>query len=756
MSVRRPGEELEIFAAEYLRLAGYSVTDEKIIGHKKVDLYAEKREFSSVRRYGVECKDYTARLTAKQVQGILVDYQHLYDANLIDVILIITRNGLSPAAQSCVDSCRLLVHQTLTELRNSILDFSSYLDFLMMEYEREGLDRYYVPARHVPEGVQVGEEQDLESDVVHWANRESSQPLALLAGYGAGKTTFLKHMANHFVHEFRKGEAERIPIYIPLGEICSEQSIEGLLGRCFTSTHKVHGYTFSAFDELNRIGAFVLLLDGFDEMKHSMTPHVFRFTFREVLKLVVPGSRVILAGRPSAFLSDAERKEFLHATRSVHGRDLPIGDRPDFHEIQLAPFGERQISSFVDKYADYVSSRPGRGLPAPSVDVFLSSSTLRHLSSRPIQLRMLFEILPGYDGDPDRITVRELYTFFVDMLLDREAEKPARKRLAPILRRRFLANLSFLLWFKSKGHINCDDIPEACFVGTQEHWHESELRRDLLSGSFLEVRYPAEVYFPHRSIQEFLLAEFLLDFFERKHYTRRLVDACDAQIDWKYVENHLSPEVIDFMVSASSMQQRKLALDLIGSYRLRETSIRFWLSDKNSFDELFEWAKAGTMWALVLVVHGREARLPGFEPHFDEDVFALCMKMVSPARAPDRASLYQAVLTAWRFASIKEPNTASIAEKRMTMIVRRLIEYRQQKVVSGRQKKVPPDFVVQLLKQVRFHQHSFALTHMCDVLLNAREEIPGIAAWFQSKSSYVTQIPRDDDLRKIIEGIRRV
>ena len=63
----------------------------------------------------------------------------------------------------------------------------------------------------------------------------------------------------------------RIPILIRLGEVAGEQTLAGLLGKHFTATYQVHGYSFNAFREMNRNGRFVVFLDGFDEMKQLLS-----------------------------------------------------------------------------------------------------------------------------------------------------------------------------------------------------------------------------------------------------------------------------------------------------------------------------------------------------------------------------------------------------------------------------------------------------------------------------------------------------
>src|SRR5437016_2235048 len=113
----------EATVGELLRLSGYDVGTEVIIGHKRVDLYFEERRLGSVRRIAVECKNYNTPLGQNQVTEIYANYRPLYESSLIDEILIVTSKGLTPSAITMVSATRELSHLTFDEVQNSIMDF---------------------------------------------------------------------------------------------------------------------------------------------------------------------------------------------------------------------------------------------------------------------------------------------------------------------------------------------------------------------------------------------------------------------------------------------------------------------------------------------------------------------------------------------------------------------------------------------------------------------------------------------------------
>jgi hypothetical protein len=185
--------------------------------------------------------------------------------------------------------------------------------------------------------------------------------------------------------------------------ISSEQSLTGLLGRQFTATHNVRQYSYGAFDTMNRLGKFVIFLDGFDEVKHTLDWHEFRYNFQQLLQLVVPRSKVIVLGRPTAFISDEEHMYILHARYKRAGEEYLVPDWPDFKEIELAPFDNQQIVTFLRQYFQPLPDNCGEQVGgnehlderASRLVKEFSSKRMRDLAQRPVQRKMLAEILPG-------------------------------------------------------------------------------------------------------------------------------------------------------------------------------------------------------------------------------------------------------------------------------------------------------------------------------------------------------------------------
>ncbi len=519
--------------ATLLRLAGYDVKPETLIGHKKVDIYAEERRWGKTRRVAVECKLYNRPITQKQITEIYANYRPLYDGSLIDEVLLVTMRGVAPSASALIDAARGFAHVTLDDLQNSVIDFTTYLQGLTRQVEEDGLAKYYVKP-------QLPGDVDLEN-LVKSRISLSSKPIAILGSYGMGKTSFARHYAAELAKAALSDPAARIPVLIRLVEISAEQSLEGLLGRVLGSGRHVRNYSFEAFMDLNARGRFIVFLDGFDEMKHALTWDQFRYNFKELNRLVTGDSRVVLLGRPTAFLSDAEQQYVLHGLRRAAEGGTREQGWPDYEEIQLQPFSRAQVREFLVGYTNYRVSEAQIPITDPD-DVLrridtLDPRKLSDLAARPVQLRILSEVLPQWRGDVSELTLAILYSLFINMVIEREQEKLTRRRFDVRERRDFARRLAFWLWLTPAAAMSVDAsrIPAELFPAPKGDDSHDGVRRDMISACFLDRKFGGALFFPHRSFQEFLVAEHIV------------LNVRQSYIDIRMLSVAVRPEIAEFV-----------------------------------------------------------------------------------------------------------------------------------------------------------------------------------------------------------------
>jgi hypothetical protein len=493
-------------------MQGYAVEHEQIIGHKKVDLLARSTTFGKECLTAVECKDYGKAVDAEEVKTIYVDYSALIDSGIITDILLVTRSGVTPSALTFIQSKNNYYHRTLDELFTSIINFGPYLGGLIHNYQASGLPNYYVDPI-------TTEGEIAEHLIFRWFEEDFADPLAILAGYGMGKTTLANHLAYVLAEIYFKKQSGRIPILVRLFEIAKEQSLEGLLGKLFTAHNRTPGYSFEGWMALNRAGKFVVIFDGFDEMKYMISKDEFSYNFAEFSRLVHPQSKVIILGRPTAFLSEDEYQELLRGKKAVLTHAISLGNSVKYREVSLAPFSGPQVRRFLERYVPHrLNSDSSLGTRERRLSLdklrLVSNKTLADIAQRPVQLKMLAEVLPTFKGNINRLTLAGLYDQFIDEIIKRESGKLTRRSLGISDRRLFARRLALYMWNDGgKRTINAHDIPaELIDSVVPKGLHDIEaVRRDLVSACFLEGKAGGQLYFPHRSFQEFLVAEEIVD-----------------------------------------------------------------------------------------------------------------------------------------------------------------------------------------------------------------------------------------------------
>jgi hypothetical protein len=510
------GNSFRDSVAALLRAAHFeNVVIEPRIGFKKVDIAYEENTFTQRRRIAVECKDYGRPLTKQQiVDEIWTEYRELLEARLIHQILIVGRVALNADARSFVELTQALAFKTYTELLNSVMDFGSYLQAMRAQFNEQGLNNYYVKPK-LEDGT------DLEGKITSWLGEPISRPIAILAGYGMGKTSFARRMASITAIEHTAASERRLPILIRLGEIANEQGLEGLLGKVFTATHSVRNYHFDLFMELNRAGRFVIILDGFDEMKHTMSWGQFKYNFQELNRLVVENSKVLLLGRPSAFLSEQEHNLVLRGIQRHGTKDIKEPGWPDYEELRLAEFTPETAYDFMAAYLRY-AMRAARATGTETIDDATAEQRMaevrgigfEYLIGRPVQARMLADIAADITIRLREFSRFELYEIFITRLVDREQTKAARQQISVEDRRAFIRGVAWWLWQRSSSSgFHSTDLPPNHVMPflTDSGDDLQSLKRDLLIGSMLEKKAGDTFYFAHRSFHEFLVAEYILE-----------------------------------------------------------------------------------------------------------------------------------------------------------------------------------------------------------------------------------------------------
>jgi predicted NACHT family NTPase len=261
-----------------------------------------------------------------------------------------------------------------------------------------------------------------------------------------GKTSYATFLAAALAEQFNSDPANRIPILIPLGDFYTAPRLDGLFANVLTNEWGVHGYNFNTFWNLHEAGRFLIILDGFDEMKHAMTKAEFMAIAKEIRKLIIPNSKVILLGRPDAIVSDEEHALLVRGTRRVSDIEIPDTIDVEFTEFRLDFFSTSEYIEFLKNYLSAFCELKHKNEFIKKRLNEITTADLSDILKRPVQARMLAQVLLNPNNSIEKIAKFDLYDIFINECLSREAEKYERKKTDTQVRRRFMQDLAWWLW----------------------------------------------------------------------------------------------------------------------------------------------------------------------------------------------------------------------------------------------------------------------------------------------------------------------
>lgn len=537
------GNAFRDLVASILAAANFEPTTETRNDFKKTDCMWVVPEFDGPVRFIGEAKDHGKALTMAYCSEFVAQYGTLVEAKKADRAWLISNGPISPDGRALVDLKTNLRAMTFEEFQRKILRVDDYLTELRDRSADEKLESWYVPP-HAEDG------QALDTIVENWLAADQVQQLAIMGGYGKGKSTFAQAMCSRLAKAALSDPTRRVPILIPLGEISDENSLEGLIGKHLATKAKVHGYSFSLFAKLNETGRFVIFLDGFDEMKHGMTFTKFEAMFCELLRLDVGKAKIVVLGRDTALHTDLEFRAIIEGRQTTaSGLTVKSPDRRAFTPVRIKDFSAHEAREFVSRYLPIVIAKDRVQRSSAWISTRISeinSGKFDEIIVRPVHAKMLCEIATDDTFKLDELTRFGLYARFVHVLLLREVQKRGRDSVFDLsVRQRFNASLAYWLWQRGGAKsIDLESVPmQICKRVTKDvshHYEDKKLRRELVAGCLID-KGSDTFYFSHRSLQEFLVADELIEMTRNRSLAARqtLIDAFSL----------VNAEIADFLVS---------------------------------------------------------------------------------------------------------------------------------------------------------------------------------------------------------------
>ncbi|HEY9630651.1 MAG TPA: pentapeptide repeat-containing protein [Coleofasciculaceae cyanobacterium] len=402
---------------------------------------------------------------------------------------------------------------TFDQLLDQDADFNKYLDWLEAEVKRKGIDRMYVPLACTKDefdpitkekiGVSKYDSDNdwVEGYINRWLDDPSKEHVSILGEFGTGKTWLTLHYAWKALQKYRTAkdggiERPRIPLVIPLRDYAKAVSVESLFSEFFFRKYEIPLPGYSVFEQLNRMGKFLLIFDGFDEMADRVDNQKMINNFWELARVVVPGSKAILTCRTEHFPEAKEGRALLNAELKASIAAL-TGEPPQFEVLELEKFNDEQIRQVL-------SFRAG----ISTVEEIMGNPQLLDLARRPVMTELILEALPEIEaGKPIDMSRIYLYAVREKMKRDIKAERTFTSLADKLY---FLCELSWEMLSSDQMSLNYRLFPDRLrrlfshAVQEQknlDHWHYDMMGQTML------IRNADGDYMPaHRSLLEFFVA----------------------------------------------------------------------------------------------------------------------------------------------------------------------------------------------------------------------------------------------------------
>lgn len=389
------------------------------------------------------------------------------------------------------------------------LIWGPYFDYLTALVEESDIPRYYVDLGcHRKEINEEGREiaRDtypvIDDYIDDWLSERGRLHISILGEFGTGKTWFCRHYAYRQLQRYLDDPIkERLPLLITLRAFTKAMTAQQLINDALLEQYKLPfvGSAFEIFQEMNRRGKLLLILDGFDEMARKVEYQTVVDNFWELAQVAVEGSKVLLTSRTEYFRWAKESEKVLGGEEL--GRRMIIIEPPKFEVLYLEPFSNEQIEEVIVKRVG-----PENG-PVVARRI-LDTPNLAELARKPVLIELLLAALPEIEAR-EEVNEAQVYLYATNELLLRNitAERTFTTTADKLF---FLCELAWEMIRSGEMRIHYTDIPERikAWFGNRikdkpelDHWDY-----DLRNQTLLQRNAVGYYEFAHKSLAEYFVA----------------------------------------------------------------------------------------------------------------------------------------------------------------------------------------------------------------------------------------------------------
>ena len=487
---KRPskGTGFEFKVLKVLRLLGYKVEQNCLIKGCQVDVYGEFRTGIITLKLMVECKDYGEKKVGieeiNKFAGVVAVARNL---GIVDKGLFVTTRGYTAEAKNNAQAAGIEV-TTFEELSTQLVDFDDYLEKVISQFQTSSVSKYYIDLSGTEEEDYEGADESIFiRPIDKFVNKclledDGRGKLALLGNFGTGKSTFCKKYAYDLASNYKQKKETRIPVVINLKEYDSKFHIQELIFRILHYRYHLN-ITSQICLELQRLGRFVFLFDGFDEMATKVDPEVIRENLNEINKVTeIPENKFVITCR-THFFRDKVQTEIL----------------TEFDLLYIPEWGEIELKEYLQK-------RFGKEWKS-QLERISGTHNLPELAQTPLFLEMIVETLPKLG---DEVKRKELYRIYTNNWI-KEQSKRRGARLNSEQREKLVTELAMKMYLDGKGSCHYSEFTPIIRekLDIDDAVQMDYIRNDVQNCTFLIRDANGNYQFRHKSFMEFFVAQTL-------------------------------------------------------------------------------------------------------------------------------------------------------------------------------------------------------------------------------------------------------
>lgn len=513
------GEPLEREVERLYSLLGATTRRRILIKGYEVDVHAAFRKgpvhFSLI----VECKGHNPKKVVSdlEMRSFLAKVLAAREAGLADKGVFVTTSTYAKTAISTADQHGIQCLR-LSDLYNQLVDFQPYLEEVIAQFEATHLSRWYV--EQTVSDVEDYDALTAESGAtaIHRGTlayvddifqNEREPRLALLGNFGTGKTSFCLKYRALLARRALANPSARIPILIDLRDFRSGLDIYQVATNALQRLPGVE-IDLRLCLELGKMGRFLFLLDGLDEMATRIDRSIVNESLRELDRLRTEGDNYYLVTCRTHFFQEKISDEFLI----------------DYRVLYLVEWGAPELREYLSKrYPDSWRAK---------LNQILRNQQLSDLAKTPLLLEILLSSNITLDGKVNTYNLLTGYT-------DEWVTKQSRRRGAVMThdqRRRFAESLAMRLYTSDRNSLHYTELYEVAreFSGFRDASRVDHFDADARTCTFVTRDSQGNYAFRHKAFFEYFACSAIA----------RSVEAGDrASLGLR----ELSSELVDFIMS---------------------------------------------------------------------------------------------------------------------------------------------------------------------------------------------------------------